>query len=41
LALIRSMARMLEIIETVALSHQLHHLPFYAQDLDTVLQSFP
>jgi len=40
LTLIRSMARMPEIIETVALSHQPHHLPFYAQDLATVFHSF-
>ena len=40
LTLIRSMAKMPEIIETVALSHQPHHLPFYAQDLATVFHSF-
>jgi len=40
LTLIRSMARMPEIVETVALSHQPHHLPFYAQDLATVFHSF-
>ncbi len=40
LTLIRSMARMPEIIETVALSHQPHYLPFYAQDLATVFHSF-
>jgi arginyl-tRNA synthetase len=40
LTLIRSMARMPEIIETVALSRQPHHLPFYAQDLATVFHSF-
>jgi len=40
LTLIRSMAKMPEIIETVALSHQPHHLTFYAQDLATVFHSF-
>ena len=40
LTLIRSMAKLPEIIETVALSHQPHHLPFYAQDLATVFHSF-
>jgi len=40
LTLIRGMAKMPEIIETVALSHQPHHLPFYAQDLATVFHSF-
>ncbi|MFA5064998.1 MAG: arginine--tRNA ligase [Dehalococcoidia bacterium] len=40
LTLIRSMVRMPEIIETVALSRQPHHLPFYAQDLATVFHSF-
>ncbi|MCX5993435.1 MAG: arginine--tRNA ligase [Chloroflexi bacterium] len=40
LTLIRSMAKMPEIIETIALSHQPHHLPFYAQDLATVFHSF-
>jgi len=40
LTLIRSMTKMPEIIETVALSHQPHHLPFYAQDLATVFHSF-
>ncbi|MBN1689625.1 MAG: arginine--tRNA ligase [Dehalococcoidia bacterium] len=40
LTLIRSMVRMPEIVETVALSRQPHHLPFYAQDLATVFHSF-
>jgi len=40
LTLIRSMVRMPEIIETVALSRQPHYLPFYAQDLATVFHSF-
>jgi len=40
LTLMRSMARLPEIVETVALSHQPHHLPFYAQDLATVFHSF-
>jgi len=40
LTLIRSMAKLPEIIETIALSHEPHHLPFYAQDLATVFHSF-
>ncbi len=40
LTLVRSMARISEVIETVAMSRQPHHLPFYAQDLATVFHSF-
>ena len=40
LTLIRHMAKLSEVIETVAVSHEPHHLPFYAQDLATVFHSF-
>lgn len=40
LTLIRHMARLPEVIETVATSREPHHLPFYAQDLATVFHSF-
>ncbi len=40
LTLVRSMARISEVIETVAMSRQPHHLPFYAQDLAMVFHSF-
>lgn len=40
LTLIRHMARLSEIIEIVATTHEPHHLPFYAQDLATVFHSF-
>jgi arginyl-tRNA synthetase len=34
------MARISEIIETIADTHEPHLLPFYAQDLATVFHSF-
>jgi len=40
LTLIRHMAKLSEVIETVATSHEPHHLPFYAQDLATAFHSF-
>ncbi len=40
LTLIRHMARISEVIETVAATHGPHLLPFYAQDLATVFHSF-
>jgi arginyl-tRNA synthetase len=40
LTLIRHMAKLSEVIETVAISHEPHHLPFYAQELATVFHSF-
>lgn len=40
LILIRHMAKLSEVIETVATSYEPHHLPFYAQDLATVFHSF-
>jgi arginyl-tRNA synthetase len=40
LTLIRQMVRISEVIETVATTHEPHHLPFYAQELATVFHSF-
>ena len=40
LTLLRHMAKLPEVIETVAISLEPHHLPFYAQDLATVFHSF-
>lgn len=40
LTLIRLMARLSEVIETVAVNREPHHLPFYAQDLATAFHSF-
>jgi arginyl-tRNA synthetase len=40
LTLIRQMVRLSEVIETVAVTHEPHHLPFYAQELATVFHSF-
>jgi arginyl-tRNA synthetase len=34
------MVRISEVIETVATTHEPHHLPFYAQELATVFHSF-
>ncbi|MDD5312334.1 MAG: arginine--tRNA ligase [Dehalococcoidia bacterium] len=40
LTLIRHMVKISEIIDTVAISLEPHHLPFYAQELATVFHSF-
>ena len=40
LTLVRHMTRVSEIIETIALTHEPHLLPFYAQELATVFHSF-
>ena len=40
LALIRKMTLLPELVETVALTLEPHHLPYYAQDLATVFHSF-
>jgi arginyl-tRNA synthetase len=40
LTLIRQMVRISEIIDTIVLTHEPHHLTFYAQELATVFHSF-